>query len=251
MLLFDAGNQRLKWRSPSAAGALPWPQPAALASALDAAFPHHPVPSAIWLSCVAAPARREALMEYCLHRWQCPPQPVTAPALWRGLTRVANPYQPPEALGSDRWLALIGARVRHPQGALIVVDAGTAVTVDLLAANGDFSGGVILPGWAALQGALGGRTGQLPVPSGKPPQPLTALAIATDEALAQGAWCAFIGGIQHAITAQRRHSRDAAILITGGEAQACCKALTTPAEHCENLVLDGLAAFAESQTGYS
>ena len=251
MLLFDAGNRRLKWRGADATGALPWPEPAAFAAALDAALPDHPAPDGIWLSCVAAPDRRQALIDYCRDRWRCEPHLVTARAVWRGAAELTNPYDPPEALGSDRWLALIGARVRRPEGALIVIDAGTAVTVDLLAAAGDFSGGVILPGWEALQGALGGRTGQLPVPDRAPPAQLTGLATDTDRALDQGAWCAFIGGIERAVAAQRERSPDAGILITGGLAEACREALTAPAELCENLVLDGLAAFAESSSGAS
>ena len=133
--------------------------------------------------------------------------------------------------------------MRRPEGALIVMDAGTAVTVDLIEAC-DFSGGVILPGWEALQGALGGRTGQLPVPDRAVPAQLTGLATDTDRALDQGAWCAFIGGIERAVAAQRERSPDARLLITGGLAEACQNALTEPAELCENLVLDGLAALA-------
>ena len=248
MLLFDAGNQRLKWRGAEASGALPWPESDAFAAAMDAALPDSTTPSGIWLSCVAAPPRRLALMDYCRNRWQSEPHLATAQAAWPGPPKLTNPYHPPEALGSDRWLALIGARTRRPEGALIVIDAGTAVTVDLIDAAGDFRGGVILPGWEALQGALGGRTGQLPTPDRAPPAQLTGLAVDTDRALDQGAWCAFIGGIERAVAAQRERSPDAVLLITGGMACACQNALTAPAQLCENLVLDGLAAFAESQS---
>jgi type III pantothenate kinase len=59
---------------------------------------------------------------------------------------VRNGYEKPECLGVDRWLALIGAADFAPVDKLIV-DAGSAITIDLLCKNGDHLGGAILPGF--------------------------------------------------------------------------------------------------------
>ena len=52
---------------------------------------------------------------------------------------VRNLYERPEQLGPDRWAAMIAARALHPAGAALVVNAGTATTVDMLSADGGFS----------------------------------------------------------------------------------------------------------------
>ncbi len=77
-----------------------------------------------------------------------------------------NLYENPERLGADRWAALIGARALHPH-ACVVVTAGTATTVDLLSAAGDFLGGLILPGVELMQQALARGTAQLPLADGR------------------------------------------------------------------------------------
>ena len=59
---------------------------------------------------------------------------------------VFNAYSVPESLGVDRWLCLLGARARVKQD-LMIVDAGSAITIDLLQADGQHLGGAILPGF--------------------------------------------------------------------------------------------------------
>ncbi|MEX0899058.1 MAG: type III pantothenate kinase [Gammaproteobacteria bacterium] len=75
---------------------------------------------------------------------------LTASAASCGVT---NGYPEPARLGADRWAALIGARVRH-RGAVCVVDAGTAITVDAMSADGAHLGGWIAPGFALAVSAL-------------------------------------------------------------------------------------------------
>jgi len=59
---------------------------------------------------------------------------------------VDNAYSVPEGLGVDRWLCLLGASARVKQD-LMIVDAGSAITIDLLRADGQHLGGAILPGF--------------------------------------------------------------------------------------------------------
>nr|WP_242464622.1 type III pantothenate kinase [Halorhodospira abdelmalekii] len=67
---------------------------------------------------------------------------------------VINGYEAASQLGADRWAALIAARAVAPAGA-IVLDVGSAVTVDLLDGAGQHHGGAIFPGVRALQRGLG------------------------------------------------------------------------------------------------
>ena len=65
---------------------------------------------------------------------------------------IHNHYLQPHRLGVDRFAALIAAH-QQPQNQLVVM-AGTALTIDALTANGDFLGGVIVPGLSTMQSAL-------------------------------------------------------------------------------------------------
>jgi len=89
-------------------------------------------------------------------------QQLQAPVHWAHASHAAagviNGYQPPEALGSDRWAALIAAW-HHFQSPCLVVSAGTALTVDMLCRNeqqqhGEFKGGTISPGFRLMHQSL-------------------------------------------------------------------------------------------------
>ena len=60
---------------------------------------------------------------------------------------VTNSYRQPERLGDDRWMALLAAR-EIVSGHCMVIDAGSAITVDLLQVDGQHLGGAILPGFS-------------------------------------------------------------------------------------------------------
>jgi len=59
---------------------------------------------------------------------------------------VRNAYQPAEGIGVDRWLCLLGAAAQVHNDVMIV-DAGSAITIDLLCGDGQHLGGAILPGF--------------------------------------------------------------------------------------------------------
>lgn len=67
---------------------------------------------------------------------------------------VLNSYQQPEKLGVDRWLAMLACQLLYPAQDVLIVDAGTAVTVDWLSAGGHHTGGWIIPGLKTQQQAV-------------------------------------------------------------------------------------------------
>lgn len=73
---------------------------------------------------------------------------------------VRNSYADPRTMGVDRWLAMIAAHNAYP-GGVVIVDAGTALTVDYVAPEGDHIGGYILPGVAMMRKALGNSTARV------------------------------------------------------------------------------------------
>ena len=171
-LLIDAGNHRLKWAVTRAAGrdpirdsgldigdavAIDRNAPAELHAALTAAWAGLE-PAAVWASCVAGPAVEKVITAVAGRVWNLQPAFIASPARQAG---VVNSYPQPARLGGDRWAALVGARRMFPRRAVIVVDAGSAVTVDAVDAGGVFRGGVILPGARAMLEALRRQTANL------------------------------------------------------------------------------------------
>lgn len=172
---------------------------------------------------------------------------------------VTNHYTSPESLGSDRWAALIAAWYIK-KSPCIVVNAGTAVTIDALDLQpnntsesnesfGAFIGGLILPGLSLMQQSLGLATAQLPKiseESNPPAQTHTDIfATNTADAIQSGAIHAIVGAITLMTQALHTQSKQMpAIIISGGNAEVIYKYMvtrvTSPVSIVDNLVLQGL-----------
>ena len=118
-------------------------------------FPHGPVEAAV-IASVNPPAeaavRRWVSETFGIELLRFPDEVPPA---------IRNDYDPPSSLGADR-LASAEAAYRMCQSACIIVDAGTAVTVDAVSADGVFLGGAILPGLGLCADALARGTALLP-----------------------------------------------------------------------------------------
>jgi len=151
-----------------------------------------------------------------------------------------NTYLNPGQLGVDRWMGLIAARQRTREAAL-VVSVGTAMTVDALAADGVFRGGVIVPGVTLMRQALFQGTAQVAAAAGE----WKAFPRNTADAVQSGIVAALCGAIQ------QQHARFAEsagmmpiCLLTGGDAGMVLPHLSVPAEHVASLVLEGIDCIA-------
>lgn len=150
-LQLDIGNSAAKWRmlvgdEIRARGRYLPQDESSIAALLDC----DPAPEQIWVASVAAPAAEAALSERLRQRWQVSPWFARSMTLAGGLR---NSYANPSRLGVDRWLAMLAGWERA-QGAVCVVDAGSALTIDLVAADGEHEGGYIIPGMALMERAL-------------------------------------------------------------------------------------------------
>lgn len=156
---------------------------------------------------------------------------------------VRSGYTDPTLLGADRWAALIGAFV-HGAGACCIVDAGTALTCDLLTADGRHLGGWIAPGPALARAALArGTRGVRPIEPGRQgAEP----ALNTADAVAGGVALAALGFVERAYgIGTRVLGVEPALLVTGGDA-ALVAAAFPGAQRIDDLVLRGLAAWADA-----
>jgi len=151
---------------------------------------------------------------------------------------VRNGYSNPSQLGSDRWAALIAAW-HLVRGSCLVVNCGTATTVDALSATGEFIGGLILPGVELMQRSLNDATARLKPGKGS----YQAFPLNTADALSSGAIQASCGAIER----QYALLNDSAIpvVLSGGAAAAQQDHLNVPLRIVDNLVLQGLLLIAQ------
>jgi type III pantothenate kinase len=161
---------------------------------------------------------------------------------------VTNSYKQPRRMGVDRWVAMIGAW-SELRSACLVVDAGTAVTIDAIDASGNHLGGQILPGVAMMADALTNKTSDIPNvrPAAKKDySDLAMFATNTRDAVGSGSLGAVTGAVERAIGVLRAHARRAPIVLTGGDASRILSALDGAPLHRPNLVLQGLMQLLEA-----
>lgn len=149
----------------------------------------------------------------------------------------------PHKVGIDRLAAAAAAGLVKPAGRpAVVVDCGTAVTVDMLAADGRFLGGAILPGPALMARALAEGTSRLPAVAAAVGGELPAMpGRSTEAAIAAGIGHGIRGAITRLVAEARAASGgDAATILTGGWAEAVRDVLPD-AVVIPDLVLTGIA----------
>jgi type III pantothenate kinase len=155
----------------------------------------------------------------------------------------------PERVGLDRLAAAVAAnRLRSPHRCAVVIDAGTALTVDLVGATGAFLGGVILPGFAIAARALANETDLLPMirfsTSGQPPP---VVGKSTEAAIRSGLYWGSLGAVRELVDRMSRQLQsDPEIFVTGGDAVALATQLGASARFVPDLVLIGIAWAASS-----
>jgi type III pantothenate kinase len=243
ILVIDVGNSRLKWalRGPkgwSARGSVANQDIGSLA-VRDWQNLERPA-RAVGVNVAGEAAR--VRVEGQLGRWRLPIEWLVAGPQAGGVT---NRYRVPSQLGADRWAALVAARRRAVAAneasprACIVVNAGTAVTIDALDASGAFLGGSILPGVPLKLRALADNTAALRVAPGE----FQDFPTTTPDAIYSGAVQAVCGAIERM---RQRVTPDAPVTcyVSGGGAQDVAARLAAPVEVVDNLVLEGVLVLA-------
>ena len=239
ILAIDAGNSRVKWGWHDGRG---WSSLSTVSLIEFAAANHdinpfaatHENPQQIVISNVAGEGAHQLLINWT--------RIFDAEPLWlKGEAErcgVTSRYERPEQLGPDRWAALVAARALH-SGACLVVNAGTATTADVLSAEGEFLGGLILPGVDLMRFVLHEHTGRLPLQEGR----FVRTPRNTIDAIETGCRHAQAGAVERMF---RVAGTGAQCLVSGGAGKALIEQLGIPCRYVENLVLEGLARIALS-----
>lgn len=248
LLAIDSGNTAIKW---GLHDGTQWLTRGTTLQAermtLQQTWETLPAPASVLISNVAG-SQAESDLTALLKPWRIQPQWIMASASQCGIT---SRYAEPEQLGCDRWAALIAAWHRV-QRTCLVVDAGTAMTVDALSSTGEFLGGIIVPGPDIMKKALTGRTGTL---TAFVPGHFQDFPINTQNALYSGMIQALAGALERMYHLLANHSGKQApveIIMTGGSAALLDQHIHAPHRIIDNLVLEGLVMIAQSShRGYN
>ena len=218
----DVGNSRIKWRFGGAEGNAPADQ-----------FPN--VKQKVARVRISTVRGNEAdLSQWSKQLYGLEPEFAVASESLAGVT---NAYSDPHTLGVDRWLAMCAAW-NASAGSCVVIDAGTALTIDVVAENGQHLGGYIVPGLATMQRHLWDTTEQVKVQ--------TEDYVRTDVYGTDTKSCVANGTLRMCIEFINGVSRSSGlstptVFLTGGDAESLLPQLDTEVLFNPYLVLDGLA----------
>jgi len=244
-LLFDIGNSRAKWASWSSGrygqtgsvdpGGRDW------VMQLQQQLRGLPAPDRILVASVAGVQVVEELQRVTRSLWGQEPVRLQPQALQCG---VRNAYAEPAQMGVDRWLAMLAAWNRF-HNAVCVFDIGTAVTADVVAADGQHLGGIIAPGIALSQSVLQAQTAGIRHADA---EGRAALGQSTGACVSNGCLLSVAGVLHMTLELMEREcGAGGAVVVTGGDAPRILPFLPDSSAHVPTLVFDGMLLVAEAQ----
>ena len=240
-LLIDSGNTRLKWAMLQDGELL---TSHALLNQqitrqqLIEAWKLQPPPKRLAIACVSATHLLDLMLGVAVELW--PTVDIISVKSHAYAFGVHNAYQQPEKLGVDRWLALVAVRNHYHKPACIV-DCGTAITVDLIDADGGHQGGFISPGLTLMKKSLATGTAGLQFYE---TNYIVGPANFTESAIYSGTLLAAVGLIEHVLSKQATAMQ---LILTGGDAEIIATQLAIKPIIDTDLVLRGLAIVLEAQ----
>lgn len=243
VVVADVGNSRIKWGRCSADGvaasaSLPPDDPAAWQQQLESWGLAAPL---AWVVGGVQPQRRDALADWLRRRGD----QVTVLESWKQL-RLPVLVDHPDRVGLDRLLNAVAASHRVPRGTpAVLIDAGSAVTVDWLDRTGAFAGGAIFPGLRLMARALHDYTALLPLVESRSVNP-DMPGKSTGAAIEAGIFGAVVGGIQLLVQQLTACAPGRPmVFLTGGDASLIRAALDPDVILWPHLTLEGLRLSAE------
>ena len=191
-----------------------------------------PDSQSVWLSAVAHPHIVETI------NMKFSDVEVVKPLSHFGSLTIA--YKEPLDLGSDRFLAMLGALKHFPDRNMLIIDVGSALTIDVVNNSGEHQGGLIMPGLQALRGSFAKfATNNKSLNSSN-------LQSSTDKAWLSGTQKMLISSIKEQITGFESEYLDGKVILTGGSVRGFISELPETVNYFDNLVLDGLESYSKS-----
>ncbi len=259
-LFLDIGNQYMKWLTspqlemlssgdlvtvladqavPSDAGNV--------SDCLRGLFDDQSEISSVVVSSVASSQVNQALSNWCRKFSAIDPYFLIAS---EKACAVDNLYAESKMLGIDRWCAVVAAAQQVGEAqAVLVIDAGTAITIDFLNSNHQFTGGIIFPGIATMFQSLNRSTGQIFAElAAESPLKINLINDNTDRAVMNGVVHSVISAVDQAISYHCDvDNENFQTIITGGDAMRIKNKSRFQMQYIPELVLAGVCALAQEQ----
>jgi type III pantothenate kinase len=239
LLVIDIGNTRTKWALADDAGKLSPMEICLNTNIAEIDFPVTEV-SKVLVSNVAGAKMAQQITQLLQ------PLEVVFIAAKNEACGVKNRYK--SKLGTDRWAALV-ATWRNTKHATVVVNAGTAITIDCLGKDGSFLGGTIMPGLYLMHESLNKNTAQLNVDEAEGNDFHGDFPDNTQGAIRTGCFNAAAGAIHLMLKRLEKHSGWLPkLIISGGDAHKIAQALNLNTKQViitENIVLQGLVLLSK------
>jgi type III pantothenate kinase len=243
-LLIDIGNTRVKWAFDSGNGlvaageAVHRDKPAGWVAEFIASLKE--VPESAFAINVAGSAMEKVLADALQERFGLA---LTVVRTAECFGDIRNGYRSIDQLGADRWAAIVGAWQlrRRP---VCVVDAGTAVTIDVVSGAGHHQGGIIVPGLVLMRAALNKDTSDIYGFAQQSEGPLNDgewFGRDTQSAVERGALFMLGAAIDKAVDEMSVVGDPPSLIVTGGDADMLGPVISHPVEHRPLLVLEGLS----------
>jgi type III pantothenate kinase len=244
-MLLDVGNSAVKWATENngalEAGGRFYYRDAGFTRAAERAWQGLPAPALLAVASVAGGDVESEISEWCGKVWGMTPCYIRASKQAAGVT---NAYRQPEVLGADRWAAIVAAR-HVTEMPVCVIDCGTAITLDVVDADGVHQGGLIAPGLDMMRRSLVMETaaiGTLPGEAGGMPSLLSGN---TTDGVNNGVMRMAGALIDRVIEdAAESYGRSLEAVITGGDAGRVIPLLRRSPRYDRDLVLKGIAILA-------
>lgn len=160
---------------------------------------------------------------------------------------VINRYATPETLGKDRLAGVIGSKLLFPETDNLVIDAGTAITFDMLTSAGEYLGGSITPGIEMRYKALHTFTSRLPLLTAT--DDVALMGTDTSTSIHSGVLNGAIAEMEGIIQRYQQLYPQLKIILTGGDHNYFDKRLKIKTFAAPNLVLEGLNLILEFNIG--
>jgi type III pantothenate kinase len=236
-LYVDVGNSAIKWATAEElrTARMHVEESNNLPATIEQPWAKLTRPDAVHIASVRRQDVEMKLRHWIEQQWQITPLFAETRRCEHGVT---NGYTQPEQLGVDRWLALIAARALSPSPK-IVVDCGSATTIDAMDGEGRHIGGVIMPGFRLFSDVLRRKTD---IPDHHAGSTIDYFATDTASAILSGTAVAQSACVEklYRLLQSRDAMADVQCIVTGGDAGLLAEHLQLPFQVIPGLVLDGL-----------
>lgn len=245
-LLVDIGNSSMKWANYSSHGLTSMEQkkyPENISSDFfKECWKEYDKPNEVIVCCVADDCVWQALIKTCDELWNIKARKIVSSKKQFGLV---NAYNDAVTLGSDRWCAMLGG-LQRTNFAFLIIDAGSALTIDMVSETGKHLGGHIVPGLGMMRASLGDQTALVKTQLSEDNTISLALANSTEQCVASGIYLSAVKLIEAVYERESKQAKQLTCFLTGSDAEVladllCFKSIVVP-----DLVLCGLAVIASN-----